>query len=100
MCTESNLKVKDFIKSEELRNFYMLEINDLLKDYEPGNISHKQDVLNEIKRRDELHKNKGKPDINLIEALRQKTAECFTLKDKLSTLLKTIKDKNLQEHFI
>jgi hypothetical protein len=97
MCNESSLKVKDFIKSEELQQFYMLEINFLLKNYEPGNPEYKQDILNEIKRRDEKYK--PKPELNLMDALRYKTSECAALKEKLAGLLQTIKDKNLQEHF-
>jgi len=104
MCNESSLKVKNFIKSEELQHFYMTEIGELLNAYEPGNTSYKQDVLDEIKKRDEEHRGRlqsqSQSDINLLEALRNKTAECFALKDKLGSLLKIIKDKNLQEHFI
>jgi glycosyltransferase involved in cell wall biosynthesis len=102
MCVESSLSVKHFIKSEELRTFYMSEMDELLKQYEPGNVSYKQDVLKEIKRRDEEQKARHSHpnDMNLLEALRHKTAECNALKEKLSTLLHTIKDKNLQAHFI
>ena len=55
-CHESSLKVKNFIKDDILRNFYTIEIENLLKDYEPGDIKNKPDVINEIKRRDEERK--------------------------------------------
>ena len=98
MCNESSLKVKDFIKSEEIQTFYTVELNDLLKNYEPGKPEYKQDVINEIKRRDEMYK-QVKPNPNIMDALRYKTAECAALKEKLAKLLQTIKDKNLQEYF-
>lgn len=99
-CNESNLKVSNFIKSEEMRNFYVSEIQELLKNYEPGHISHKQDVLDEIKRRDNEMKQRPLTQMELLEALRRKTEECSTLKDQLSRLLTIIKQKNLQSHFI
>jgi hypothetical protein len=100
-CNESNLKVNNFIKSEEIRQFYVSEIQELLTKYEPGNITHKQDVLDEIKRRDnEMMKNKPLSQMELLEALRHKTEECSTLKDQLSRILTVIKQKNLQSHFI
>lgn len=56
----SQKKVNLFIKDSELREFYMNHVDDLLKDYEPGDPKHKPDVLKqtqEIKeRRDKQHK--------------------------------------------
>lgn len=99
-CKESSLKVSNFIKSEEMREFYVSEIQELLKNYEPGNISHKQDVLDEIKRRDNEMRQRPLSQMELLEALRHKTEECSTMKDQLSRLLTVIKQKNLQHHFI
>jgi glycosyltransferase involved in cell wall biosynthesis len=100
-CKESNLKVNNFIKSEEIRQFYVSEIQGLLTEYEPGNIEHKQDVLDEIKRRDnEMNKNKPLSQMELLEALRHKTEECSVLKEQLSKILTIIKEKKLQHHFI
>jgi hypothetical protein len=99
-CSESNLKVSNFIKSEEMRNFYVSEIQEILKNYEPGHIKHKQDVLDEIKRRDNEMRQRPLSQMELLEALRHKTEECSTLKDQLSRLLTVIKQKNLQSHFI
>jgi glycosyltransferase involved in cell wall biosynthesis len=52
MCNESALQVKNFIKNVELQKFYMEDIATLIKDYDPGDIKHKPDVIEEIKRRD------------------------------------------------
>ena len=99
-CKESNLKVSNFIKSEEMRTFYVSEIQGLLQNYEPGHISHKQDVLDEIKKRDNEMKQRPLTQMELLEALRHKTEECSTMKDQLSRILTVIKQKNLQHHFI
>lgn len=101
-CKESSLKVKNFIKDEELRNFYMNEIDVLLKNYEPGDIKNKPDVINEIKRRDEERLSNqpqqvtitlpdGKTHVlshnELVDALKYKSNEVNELK-------KQIEDKN------
>jgi glycosyltransferase involved in cell wall biosynthesis len=49
----SNKTVDDFVKEPEMKKFYMEEINELLKDYEPGRPENKPDVLKQI---DELTK--------------------------------------------
>ncbi len=105
-CNESSLKVKNFIKDDELRNFYMNEIGKLLQDYEPGDIKNKPDVINEIKRRDEERLSKttqqqasitlpdGKTHIlsqnELIDALQYKTNEVIELKKQLEDKNKMI----------
>jgi glycosyltransferase involved in cell wall biosynthesis len=53
-CKESALKVSNFVKSEELKSFYMNDLNLLLENYEPGDIKNKPEVLEEIRRRDEM----------------------------------------------
>lgn len=51
-CKESQLKVKQFIHDQELCLFYDSMINDLLKNYEAGDVKNKPKVLKEIQRRD------------------------------------------------
>ncbi len=97
-CNESSHKVSHFIKDEELRSFYMNDIEKLLKDYEPGDIKNKPDVINEIKRRDEERNSQrqqqvtittpdGKTQVlsnnDIIELLKQKTNEVDELKKQL-----------------
>ena len=53
---ESSIEVKQFIHNKELRTFYESKINELLKDYEPGDVKNKPKVLKEIKRREEERK--------------------------------------------
>jgi len=53
-CKESSLKVNHFVKSEEMRNFYMKDLNNLISNYQEGDIKNKPEVLEEIKRRDEM----------------------------------------------
>lgn len=45
----STMNVKNFIKDEEIRDFYTIHVNDLLRDYEPGLPIHKPDVIQQIK---------------------------------------------------
>lgn len=46
---ESHLKVNMFIKHIEMRDFYVNEIEELLKDYHPGDPSMKPDVIKQTK---------------------------------------------------
>lgn len=45
---ESSKKVNDFVKEDYAYNFFVTEIDNLLKKYEPGDPKHKPDVLNHI----------------------------------------------------
>jgi glycosyltransferase involved in cell wall biosynthesis len=121
MCTESNLKVKNFIKNIDVQKFYMDELELLLKNYEPGNIKYKPDVLKEIERRDterinnNTHfaiknkdgTNKIIPPSEILSALKYKTEESAKLRNELDLkneqlrrLLTIIKEKNLHSFFI
>lgn len=51
-CKKSDTKVEDIIKNKELLHFYKTKINDLLKDYLPGDVKNKPKVLKEIQRRE------------------------------------------------
>lgn len=101
-CKESALKVNHFVKSEEMRNFYMKELNELIQNYEEGDIKNKPEVLEEIKRRDEMREQMARqnqpmqvtinnPDgtkriLNqneIVEALKFKTEEVNKLRDEL-----------------
>ena len=46
---ESSLKVHNFIKDAESKDFYMNKVNDLLADYEPGHPKNKPDVIQQTK---------------------------------------------------
>jgi glycosyltransferase involved in cell wall biosynthesis len=46
----SDKKVEDFIKEEDLKEFYTNKIEGLLKEYEPGKPEMKPDVLNQIEK--------------------------------------------------
>ena len=45
---ETDYKVSDFIKDDELRKFYMEDIDNLLENYEPGRPIMKPDVLEQM----------------------------------------------------
>ena len=113
-CNESPLLVKHFVKNENLRNFYMKEINTRLETYEPGHIKNKPKVIEEIKRRDEERETKmndaksgisvfdpvenKQKDLTLKEVkdlISHKTAENEFLKNKLKEV--TIENNKLKE---
>jgi glycosyltransferase involved in cell wall biosynthesis len=58
VVNETELTVKDFIQEEDLRDFFLNKIDDLITDYEPGDPKHKPDVINQMKviqkRRDKI----------------------------------------------
>jgi len=45
---DMNIKVKDFVKCDSMYNFVMKDLDDLLADYSLGDISHKEEVVNQI----------------------------------------------------
>ena len=45
MTKFTDYEVEEFIKDESMRNFFMKEIDEKLKSYEPGDPKHKPDVL-------------------------------------------------------
>ena len=53
---ESSIEVKQFIQDKEQKLFYESKINDLLKDYEPGDVKNKPKVLEEIAKREKQRK--------------------------------------------
>ena len=57
---ESSIEVKQFIQDKEQKIFYESKINDLLKDYAPGDVKNKPKVLKEIARREEERKDQIK----------------------------------------
>mgnify|MGYP005989328827 CR=1 FL=1 len=48
-CKKSSKKVDLFVKYADIRDFYMNKIDDLLKNYEPGQPKYKPDVLKQTK---------------------------------------------------
>jgi glycosyltransferase involved in cell wall biosynthesis len=97
-CKESSLTVHHFIKSEDFRNFYMKELDQLLCEYEDGDIKNKPEVLEEIKRRDDIRSQMSQPQVTInnpdgtkrvlsfneiVDLLKIKTEEVTYLKNEL-----------------
>ena len=64
MCV-SDKKVDDFVKEQDLKQFFMYDVDDLLKVYEPGKVENKPDVLKQLdeikqKREDMIEEHKKK----------------------------------------
>ena len=117
-----DLNVDDFIKEPKLKNFYMNEIDNLIKDYEPGLPEKKPDVLKQItdieeRRKKEIEKfnqNKqtfitveqpGKSPINLnaeqvLDLLRKQTTEIAKLQNQVqgnNTFIQLLKDRIIEK---
>ena len=58
--TESKYEVSDFIKDPELKQFYMIDVNNILDQYEPGKIENKPRLLQQIKIKEMANKLKLK----------------------------------------
>tara|TARA_B110000285_G_C15136573_1_gene627356 strand:- start:3309 stop:4409 length:1101 start_codon:yes stop_codon:yes gene_type:complete len=82
---ESNITVKNFIKDKKLEIFYHSEINELLKNYEPGRVENKPKVLKEIarkeKEREEMTKNALKNQENKLSGISIKNSNTNQVKE-------------------
>lgn len=96
VCKESSLRVKSVIKSKELLHFYTKELDPLLEAYEQGSIKYKPDVIEEIKRRENNRPTRQITQQELMDILRVKTEEIFTLQKELSQQKELAKQKELE----
>lgn len=66
LINPSPYTVDDFITSKELKNFYMNDIDEVIKNYDFGNLTNKPDVISQIneikKKREDIIKTKEKMD--------------------------------------
>jgi len=60
----SEKTVDDFVKEESIKKFFLEDIDELLKNYEPGDPSNKPDVLKQIKEIEEERKKMVKNNTN------------------------------------
>jgi len=74
---ESNMLVDDFIKEQELKQFYLNDVDELLKNYEPGKPENKPTAMKQIKEKQE-QQNKAKKEITKITELKQQIASYST----------------------
>jgi glycosyltransferase involved in cell wall biosynthesis len=61
---ESDKTVEEFVKEENIRDFFLNQIDKLLKNYEPGDPKNKPDVLKQIKEIEEERKKMAKQNSN------------------------------------
>jgi hypothetical protein len=73
---ESKYSIDDFVKNPELKKFYMLDMNTLLENYEPGRPENKPKLLEQIKMMEE-ERNKRFEDHNKMLEARQKLMNTF-----------------------
>ena len=111
----SRYTVDDFIKDPELKKFYMVDMNDLLTNYEPGKPENKPKLLEQIKKMEEernrrledhnkmlmaqsrIFSNQGQQPQQQIDELRKHYEKQMGEKVYLiNELLKKIKDLNAE----
>ena len=61
---ESDKTVEEFVKEENIKDFFLNQIDKLLKNYEPGDPKNKPDVLKQIKEIEEERKKMAKQNSN------------------------------------
>lgn len=111
----SDVKVEDFIKESDVRNFFVNEIDKLLETYEPGKPENKQDVLQQINEKTQqriekqnkieqeqreynekintlLNKTSNKDDF--IKSLQEQNQQLSSMLNELTVENKKLKEKN------
>jgi hypothetical protein len=73
---ESKYSIDDFVKNPELKKFYMLDMNTLLENYEPGRPENKPKLLEQIKMMEDERKKRFEDHNKMLEA-RQKLMSTF-----------------------
>jgi len=111
----SRYSVDNFIKDPELKQFYMVDMNDLLTNYEPGKPENKPKLLEQIKKMEEernrrledhtkmlmaqnrIFANQGQNQVQTIDDIKRHYEKQMTDKVYLiNELLKKIKDLNAE----
>ena len=90
---ETSVSPKDFVKEKDILDFFLQDIDDLLKDYQPGDPSNKQDVLKQLefmKKKREEHNKK------LMEHNRQKM-EHANIMNKINSTEQQLKNEQINQ---
>lgn len=69
----SNMTVDDFIKEPNLKQFYLNDVDELLKSYEPGKPENKPTAMKQIKEKQE-EQNKAREEFEKMNKLKQQIA--------------------------
>ena len=88
----SDKKVEDFVKEPDLKQFFMNDIDDLLKSYEPGKPENKPDVLKQL---DEI---KQQREDMIVEEQRKKTEYIDTI-NKINQMYGQPGNQNVITHY-
>ena len=67
LCKETSVRCKNIVTKSEQIEFYTKHICETLKDYEPGDVKHKPDVLKEIERKDKIREEQQEKHIQNIK---------------------------------
>lgn len=90
--TLTDLKVEDFIKDEKMRHFFMVDIDNILSDYEKGELKHKPDVVEQKNTITEQRKQRIEKEI-----MKQQFQHEFQLKEtEYKNMISDLKNKNIK----
>ena len=100
----TDYEVEEFIKDESMRNFFMKEIDEKLKSYEPGDPKHKPDVLQQtLEIQEQRNKMQNQHNVHMeIQSKRLKIKDQTTNNEREATIGETVHiyeltNKQLQE---
>ena len=90
---ESDKKVETIVKDCEMRDFYMNQVEELLKTYEPGKSSMKPDVLKQIIEIEEQRRKKAE---TMAQNMANENKKCIVIKGDNGESRKLTLDETLQ----
>ena len=91
---ESTLTPKDFVKENNILDFFLIDIDKLLKNYQPGDPSNKKDVLKQI---EDINKRREEQKQQAIEQNRQQM-EHANIMNKINKTEQQIKNDQLTQN--
>jgi len=103
--TISEKKPEDFIKEEDILQFFMNDIDPLLKEYEPGDPKYKPDVLKQIdqltkQRENTIKEYQKKMELSQLGNVNTNTNTTHDLMNKINDMTVMIQELNMENTFL
>ena len=102
---DKNIKLNDFLKNDWMHDFFIKDIDDLIINYTLGDISHKEEVVNQIQINKKLKERQLEEQNKIrMETMRRKDIELVMEqatqrinKERIKAITETVKSKKLLE---
>lgn len=102
---DKNIKLNDFLKNDWMHDFFIKDIDDLIINYTLGDISHKEEVVNQIQINKKLKERQLEEQNKIrMETMRRKDIELVMKqatqrinKERIKAITETVKSKKLLE---